>query len=866
MRTHIVTHTHWDREWYATFEIFRQRLLELIDLLVNNIEKYQEFKYFTLDGQVVVLEDYLELHPENKEKLVDLIQKGRIIVGPWYVLPDEFLIMGESFIRNYLYGKRILKNLGVNGMNIGYLPDMFGHNAYTPVILKGLGLKAGVVWRGVGSASRKTEFLWYAPNGDCILTVNLIHGYSNGAHFGGDIEILKDRFKREIEYLKNHATTENILIMNGTDHEMPIMELPEKFPEWSKEFGVEITHSNLENYVNEVLKENISLDKVIGELRDPKYEPILKDVTSTRVYLKILNFENQLLYLRYLEPLSAIAKTLGVNSRNNEIDYGWKQILKSHPHDSICGCSIDRVHRDVETRLYSALENGIGTLVKLMDDITTKLGEKDEELNVIVFNPLERDGKRLVELYINLDSPDYDVYDSKGNIVESFIEPIGLPIDEVFDSSNRKKYMLLSEIKAFLKNKNPGSAFIAPTFKVSFIADLPSLSFTSFTLKKKNKCGEKRSNTLDFENNFYSFHLNNDGTFDLYDKINNVNIKNINYFEDQGDIGDEYNFSPTESEPIKVIPEIKSIDVRGKESLKTITLKGEITLPYSAEGRKRSSEEVIMPFTMVYTLYKEYPRIDVSLQIENRARDHRLRFGIDLPEEIDKVLNDGYYGIVEHSTIVENNEEYVEENVPRYAMESFVNLIGNKTKVMIVTRGLHEYEVERKEKETSLKITLLRAVGYLSRGDLTTRKGHAGPYFSTPEAQCLGKYNFDYSFVILNTNKEKEMYEKSREYLLCPIAMVLPYKVEEWKFLEIPDGLFLTALKISEDGEDLIVRFVNLGNEEIYTLRSAIFKEAYITDMKEENKEFLGGKGEWHLSFKKGEVKTIRLVLSSERR
>jgi len=212
------------------------------------------------------------------------------------------------------------------------------------------------------------------------------------------------------------------------------------------------------------------------------------------------------------------------------------------------------------------------------------------------------------------------------------------------------------------------------------------------------------------------------------------------------------------------------------------------------------------------------------------------------------------------------NEEYVEENVPRYAMESFVNLIGNKTKVMIVTRGLHEYEVERKEKETSLKITLLRAVGYLSRGDLTTRKGHAGPYFSTPEAQCLGKYNFDYSFVILNTNKEKEMYEKSREYLLCPIAMVLPYKVEEWKFLEIPDGLFLTALKISEDGEDLIVRFVNLGNEEIYTLRSAIFKEAYITDMKEENKEFLGGKGEWHLSFKKGEVKTIRLVLSSERR
>lgn len=366
---------------------------------------------------------------------------------------------------------------------------------------------------------------------------------------------------------------------------------------------------------------------------------------------------------------------------------------------------------------------------------------------------------------------------------------------------------------------------------------------------------------LSFENAFYRFVLNNDGTFNLYDKIHGMDIKNINYFEDQGDIGDEYNFSPTEGSPLKIIPEIKSVDVKDKKFLKVITLKGEMSLPAYAEGRKRSLEEVLLPFTLSYTLYRDFPRIDVSLEIENRAKDHRLRFGIDFPEEIDKVFNDGYYGIVEHKTKVENNEEYIEENIPRYAMESFVSLLGSKSKMMVVTRGLHEYEVERKEKETSLKITLLRSVGYLSRGDLITRKGHAGSFLSTPEAQCLGKHNFEYSFVVLNSDKEKEFYERSRNYLLYPVAINLPLKIKEWQILEIPNGLFLTTLKISEDGEDIIVRVVNIKDEGIYTLKSTLFKNAYLTDMKEENKEVLEGNGEWKVFFKRGEVKTIRFKI-----
>ena len=362
IKVHIVTHTHWDREWYMTYEIFRKRLLNLIDSLVENLSKKGHFSHFMLDGQTVVLEDYLEMRPNKMDTLIRLIKEGRISVGPWYILPDEYLISGKSFIRNFLVRKDVLEKLGVEGMNIGYLPDMFGHNAYTPSILKGLGLKGAVIWRGVGRSCRKTEFLGKSLNGDEIITINLIRPYSNGAHFGRKIEEMKDAFRKEVEELSKHATTKNILIMNGTDHEFPLFDLSRYFDEWSKEFEVNILHSSLERYLDDVLKERPDLEEVVGELRDPKYEPVLKDVTSTRIYLKLRNFESQILYQRYLEPLSILSTR---EEALNEIEYGWKLLLKSQPHDSIRGCSLDRVYRDVDVRLSRSMEVGLSVMSEI---------------------------------------------------------------------------------------------------------------------------------------------------------------------------------------------------------------------------------------------------------------------------------------------------------------------------------------------------------------------------------------------------------------------------------------------------------------------------------------------------------------------
>jgi len=851
IKAHVVTHTHWDREWYMTYEIFRKRLLNLIDLLIENLPKKECFKHFMLDGQTVVLEDYLEMRPHKKDELVRLIKEGRISVGPWYILPDEFLIFGESFIRNFLVGKRVLEELGVEGMNIGYLPDMFGHNAYTPSILKGLGLKGAVIWRGVGRSCRETEFLWKSPNNDEIVTINLIRSYSNGAHFGRKVEDMKEVFKKEIEELSKHATTKNVLIMNGTDHEFPLFDLPRNFDEWSKELGTEIIHSSLEEYLNDVLNERPSLDVVIGELRDPKYEPVLKDVTSTRIYLKLKNFESQILYQRYLEPLSVLSTK---KETLNEIEYGWKMILKSQPHDSICGCSLDRVHRDVDVRLSRAMEVGLS----VMSDIFGELLDEEKEA-IVVFNPYERERKAVVKGILNLDpNENWILVDDEGNSYDLYVEKAN-PIEFVnyLHTLGDNSYLeIIPFISRYLKASSTNVAFMMKPSRVIFQAPLPALGFKRFYLKKGTS-REMKSGSPSLENDYYRFSLNDDGSFRVDDKVNGVTYGKLNFFEDIGDAGDEYNFSPV-SEDVRVDrPDSVKIErVRDLGFIKEIELFASYRIPreLARDRRTRSNETLMVPLKLKYILFRDEPRVDILVEIENKAKDHKFTTNFIFPEEVDKIMNDSYFGLVEHPTVLENDEEATEEIVPRYAMESFLAVLGNKGKYMITTRGLHEYEVQ-KSGTTKISITLLRAIGWLSRGDLKTRKNHAGPYIPAPEAQCLGKYRYRYSFHILKEGSAEEMFENSKKFLLDPVLMPSS-KLPENAFPRFiaEEGVFLSTLKISHKRDGIIIRFFNPTDEK---KKLSFERDVEVVNMAEEP---LGVKAR-DITMKPGEIVTVKFPL-----
>ena len=269
MKAHLICHTHWDREWYFTREEFRTKLVRLIDGLLEVIEEVPEYVSFMLDGQTIAIEDYLEIKPYNREKLYAALGSGKIICGPWYILPDELLISGESHIRNYLTGGRVLEQAG-RKMKIGYLPDSFGHPAQMPQIVKGLGMDAMVFWRGTADFMEKTEFYWESPaKGNACLCIHMPCGYGNCGNLSGTDKAVFERVKTMVETLGARSTTDVVLLMNGSDHitaQKDIVEIVKRVNAQSQgEFQVEL--STMENYLSEVKEKLTDLSTYGGEFR-----------------------------------------------------------------------------------------------------------------------------------------------------------------------------------------------------------------------------------------------------------------------------------------------------------------------------------------------------------------------------------------------------------------------------------------------------------------------------------------------------------------------------------------------------------------------------------------------------------------------
>src|SRR5437868_12982472 len=340
----LVPHTHWDREWYQTFQQFRIRLVRTIDKLLDILDRDDKFSHFMLDGQTIVLDDYLEVQPEQEERLKRHIRAGRIQVGPWYLQPDEFLVSGESLIRNLQIGLQRAAEFG-GGMRIGYVPDCFGHIAQLPQILQGFGIDNAVFWRGVGAEAHKSEFYWAAPDGTQVLVIHLAGplGYSNARL----MPLEKEEFATRVELLTAQilpkATTNTLLFMNGSDHLEPQDGLPKTIeaantllahinPEHEKLFtlygsleidgqvkhvdSIHVRIGTLPQYIQAVqqqieLSPNASLQVLSGEMRSSQYSHLLPSVLSTRMWIKQQNTATEHLLERWVEPLTVWAWKLG---------------------------------------------------------------------------------------------------------------------------------------------------------------------------------------------------------------------------------------------------------------------------------------------------------------------------------------------------------------------------------------------------------------------------------------------------------------------------------------------------------------------------------------------------------------------------
>lgn len=423
---HIVPHTHWDREWYLPFQLFRIRLVHLMDRLLDILGRDGAYRHFMLDGQSILLEDYLEIRPERAAEITRFVRTGQLSIGPWYVLPDEFLVAPESLVRNLMLGDHVCSRFGAK-MQVGYVPDPFGHISQLPQILRGFGVETAVFRRGL--AEEPVELWWESPDGSRVLVSYLRDSYDNAAHLptaAPDAFVVAVRSARDS--LAPHVASGNVLLLAGTDHQEPQPELPKliAYANGGRLGEDRLVHSSLQDYleaVREALEtgffaETRFLEVVTGELRSPQRHHLLPGVTSARLWIKQRNDGVETLLTRWAEPFAAWAELLdpgasgsGAKQKAHLVGHAplrrvrrpaaliwraWKLLLENHPHDSICGCSIDQVHTEMAPRFDQAEQIGhevtAQSLAAIVDQVDTRSNDPTHDQQggpqpLVVFNP-----------------------------------------------------------------------------------------------------------------------------------------------------------------------------------------------------------------------------------------------------------------------------------------------------------------------------------------------------------------------------------------------------------------------------------------------------------------------------------------------
>ncbi|MGQ9623156.1 MAG: alpha-mannosidase [Candidatus Caldatribacteriaceae bacterium] len=817
MHLHFVSHTHWDREWYETFDAFRFRLVNLIDRLLEILHNDPGYRSFLLDGQTIVLEDYLAIKPHRREELAQFVREGRIFIGPWYVLTDEFLVSGETHIRNLLFGKRLMQDFGGRD-GIGYLPDAFGHIAQMPQILKKSGICYATFWRGASRKVTQSEFFWRAPDGSEVLTVYMPFGYGIAANLPASQDDLVRRIRGLVEKLAPFATTSHLLLMNGSDHIEPDPELSKKLAVLREVLREHVVlHSNLPYLFKKVEEEAPPLPVYEGEWRADDVNYLLGGTLSSRVYLKQNHTRSSYLLERYLEPLYTFLTPWGVPYPEDFLNYLWKLLLENSPHDSICGCSIDEVHEEMMQR-YRKIENVTAKLLAQARRYLEGLCKGDEDV-LIIFNPYPYPVSTYLEgtVYLKkrkVQEVDFEISKIRSYTIEEeelapALELVGQDetvVPEILESS----WVTLMETPTHTLPE----IFRAQRYVIAFsVQNLPPLGCAFFKIIPGN---EKKNKTPLFEfptdwileNEFYRLRIEPAGRIWLYEKATQHEFPLGPVFEDGADAGDEYDYSPCEEDELirsdTVTPQIQWI--RYDRYVQRVRLQYSLDLPKALvpHRKKRSEERVSVPLTVEVQLTQGSRRIDFEVTLENKACDHRLRMLFFAPFAVDHHLADSHFALLRRK-----NERRTQPQ------NDFVFLENGRHVFMVCNEGLREYEILPGKETTCVAVTLLRAVGWLSRDDLLTRKGHAGWGLPTEGAQCLGMHRFRLG-VLFGEGKPSDFLPYKEARLLSNPPLLFQVRGQS----NHPLGGFslcqcdnqeivLSALKKREGRHDMVLRIYN---------------------------------------------------------
>jgi hypothetical protein len=790
---YVVPHCHWDREWYQPHELFRWRLVQMIDELIYHMEQHPEFECFNLDGQSIVIDDYLELRPENEARLSALIRSGRIVIGPWWVQPDEFLPSGESHIRSFQKGIRFADRLG-GSLRVGHCADQFGHIAQMPQLMSQLGLTSACLWRGVPDSVPGWSFHWQAPDGTRLPVLYLRNSYSSGWRLPDDADDLIERTRRQERDLADGYPA---VLMNGTDHSRMEANVPAALAGAAGR-GYDYRMATLADYEKAVFAAGIDEHVHEGELRSPDRSNVLVGVLSARANIKQRDFEVSRALERYAEPLELLAHLHHGPDGSPALRHAWRLMLENSPHDSICGCSVDQTHREMFPRYDRAQQLADEIARESMAHLVARL-EAPHGGSIAVFRPVPHaaavleatvpetwdattlrlaDGTEVPCSLGPLTPPEVLVHQDvsprgavrhldfirEGRYDSQYVEDmrwelkdrhlsvtttVGQGISVVDDQTVRE------EVRNIAANglADTAEVTVRRSGHAALRAVLPASPTVGVELLTPVEGGGDRTTDIaatdnSIANAYYEVRLTK-GQLTIRDWQNGIDIVNANAFVDEGDRGDEYNADILHDAVIEPLS-CELLGISGDSVFASLRYVTFLEVPARLNGKRTARvkrRRALLPVATEVTLWAGVPRVDFRVIVDNTARDHRLRALFPLPFGVTSAVTENQFHVAERSlTPPPWNGVSPEQPPTTFPQKTFAAFEAGDKGVAVFNRGLQEGEVvTNADGRQAYALTLLRCVGWLSRPDLASRRGGAGPTIATDDSQMPGEHLFEYA-------------------------------------------------------------------------------------------------------------------------
>lgn len=848
---HVISNTHWDREWRYPFQSYRMALVDMLDKLLDILEKHPEYHSFFLDSQTVILEDYLQIRPENSERVKKLVQSDRLQIGPWYTLPDEWGCPGEALVRNLLRGHKSAKEFGPVA-KVGYTPFSNGQISQLPQLYQGFGIDSCFFYRGVGKHLAKSEFIWKSPDGTEVFGFRfgdyarynyyfLIYRpgllgrttadreykwtpeevpYRVASDQSQDFQydwinqkltVNKDKIKQALEdsrkYTRADATTSELLYMMGHDHSYAAEEEIDLISACQDhlEPGENLFHSSLAEYMKTFREKAKDLQVLEGEMRHTNKEGLWTNlmalILSCRLYLKQRNARVNAQIIYGAEPLAACAWLTGSEYPAPYLDEAWKWILINQAHDAIGGCSVDKVHREMLTR-WDEVETISEEICRgSMRDLVSRIDASainSDDLQLTVFNTLPYERSGIAEFTIDLPNANEEEILS-AETIDGETVPLQILSSESYSPTIESGYEL-------------PLPFIVRRFRVKLqLSNLPAMGYRAYVIKKTKKATASAGQSIlksdrELDNGIINLKVNKNGTLKLTDKKTGHITDNLCYFEDSAEFGDPWN---------RVVPEndIPIFSLDAKAHVKTVhsgSLEGKLEIKYHLSvpagkngDNSRSKDAVDIPITVLVSLRNDSPLAYVTVHLENKAKDHRLR--LMFPSNISHAENsyaEGQFDVLARPIKLPASEGWKEAPYPTHPMWNFAGVGDGKRGLAVINDGLTEYEAVDDELRT-IAVTLIRAFGKF----VFDRP--------VPEAQCPGKHNYNFAIYPHEGEWSDSAVLMETAKFITPLQAVesAPSRGEsplEKSFFSLtPGSVVFSGIKQGEDGESVIIRLWN---------------------------------------------------------